>query len=174
MDAQYKIAYNGYILEATKASHAKNWDIAMDNYLKALKAKTGDTLASNQMVKIISYMDTKLLTTLTPPSPTILEGKEIKLPFKAIESIKRRNHYLVVRVKNSAAGMPRLYIGYGMDAQKNGAIIYRNFIKGAQFTDYVVRIANQDRWYRLDNNWISITVEGGSLEIANLKLCADY
>ena len=174
MDAQYKIAYNGYILDATKASQAKNWDIAMDNYLKALKAKTGDTLAGNQIVKIISYMDTKLIATLTPLSSSILEGKEVKLPFKAIESATRRNHYLVVRVKNSAAGTPRLYIGYGLDSQKNGAIIYRNFQKGGQFTDYVIRIANQDRWYRLDNNWISLTVEGGSLDIASLKLCADY
>jgi hypothetical protein len=174
MESQYKIAYSGYIVEATKAFQAKNWDIAMDNYIKASKAKINDSLAGNQISKIISYMDTKLITTLTPPSPSILEGKEVKLPFKAIETAKRRNHFMVVRVKSSGAGTPRLYIGYGLDAQKNGAIIYRNFLKGGQYIDYVVRIANQDRWYRLDNNWISLTVEGGSLDIANVKICADY
>lgn len=173
-EAKFKIAYTGYISDANKAYQAKNWDVAMDNYLKALKAKITDTLAGNQIIKIISFMDTKLITTLTPPSPSVSEGKEVKLPFKAIESAKRRNHYLVVRVKNSSVGTPRLYIGYGMDAQKNGAIIYRNLLKGGQYIDYLVRIANQDRWYRLDNNWISLTVEGGSLEIASLKICADF
>ena len=173
-EAKFKIAYNGYISDADKAYQAKNWDIAMDNYLKALKAKMNDTLSGNQIIKIISYMDTKLITTLTPPTPSILEGKEIKLPFKAIETVKRRNHYMVVRVKNSSVGTPRLYIGYGMDAQKNGAIIYRNLLKGGQYIDYLVRISNQDRWYRLDNNWISLTVEGGSLEIASVKICADF
>jgi len=174
LDAQFKIAYNGYISDANKAFQAKNWDIAMDNYMKALKAKAADNVATNQISKIISYMDSKLVMTLTPPSPSILDGKELKLPFKTIESAKRRNQYMVVRVKNSAAGTPRLYINFGQDAQKNGGIIYRNFIKGGNYIDYVVRIVNQDRWYRLDNNWISLTVEGGTLEFENLKICADF
>lgn len=174
LEAQYKIAYNGYISDANKAYQAKNWDIAMDNYQKALKAKATDTLASNQINRIIKYLDNKLILTLTPPSPSTLGGKEIKLPFKSIETAKKRNQYLIVRVKNSAAGIPRLYIGYGQDAQKNGAIIYRNLIKGANYIDYLVRIVNQDRWYRLDNNWLSLTVEGGTLEFENVKICADF
>jgi len=173
LEAQYKIAYTGFISDANKAFQDKNWDIAMDNYLKAQKAKVTDTLAGNRINKIIKYMDNKLVITLTPPSTSILEGKEVRIPFKTIESIKKRNQYLVVRVKNSEAGTPRLYIGYGQDAQKNGAIIYRTLMKGGQYIDYVVRIVNQDRWYRQDNNWISLTVEGGTLEIENLKICSD-
>jgi tetratricopeptide (TPR) repeat protein len=173
LEAQYKIAYTGYITDAGKAFQAKNWDIAMDNYLKALKAKTADTLSGNQIDRIISYLDKKSILTLTPTSPTIVEGKEVKLPFKAIEMTKRTNHYILARVKNSGAGTPRLYINYGQDAQKNGGIVYRNLLKGGQYIDYVIRIVNQDRWYRLDNTWITLTVEGGTLDIENIKVCAD-
>jgi tetratricopeptide (TPR) repeat protein len=173
LEAQYKIAYTGYVNEANKAYRAKNWDVAMDNYLQALKAKNADTLSMNQMNRIVSYLDKKLITTLTPPSATILQGKEVKLPFTKIELTKRTNHYFIVRVKNSEAGSPRLYISFGQDTQKNGGIIYRNILKGGQYIDYVIRLVNQDRWYRLDNNWISFTVEGGSLQIENLKICAD-
>jgi len=174
LEAQYKIAYTGYISDAGKAFQAKNWDIAMDNYLKALKAKTADTLSGNQINRIINYLDKKSILTLTPPTPTIAEGKEVKLPFKAIEMTKRTNHYILARVKNSGVGTPRLYINYGQDAQKNGGIVYRNLLKGGQYIDYVIRIVNQDRWYRLDNNWITLTVEGGTLEMENLKVCADF
>ena len=145
----------------------------MDNYLKALKAKSTDTLSRNQINRIVDYLDKKSIITLTPVTPDVLEGKEVKLPFKAIEATKRNNHFIMVRVKNSSAGTPRLYLSYGQDAQKNGGIIYRNLLKGSQYIDYVIRIVNQDRWYRLDNNWITLTVEGGSLEIENLKICVD-
>jgi tetratricopeptide (TPR) repeat protein len=173
LEAQYKVAYTGYITDAGKAFQTKNWDVAMDNYLKALKAKTADTLSTNQINRIITYLDKKSILTLTPPSPTITEGTDVKLPFKAIDITKRTNHFILVRVKNSGAGTPRLYINYGQDAQKNGGIVYRNLIKGGQYIDYIIRIVNQDRWYRLDNNWITITVEGGTLEMENLKVCAD-
>lgn len=174
LESEYKIAYNGYVTEANKAFKEKNWDIAMDNYLNALKAKTNDTLSGNQINRIVSYLDKKSILTLTPTSPSIVEGKEVKFPFKAIEMTKRNNHYFLVRVKNSVAGSPRLYLSYGQDAKKNGGIVYRNLLKGGQYIDYIVRIVNQDRWYRLDNNWISLSVEGGSLEIENLKICADF
>lgn len=173
LESQYKIAYNGFITEANKAYLAKNWDVAMDNYLNALKTKSTDTLSRNQISRIVSYLDKKLITTLTLASPSVLESKEVKLPFKAIDVTKRNNHFLLVRVKNSAAGTPRLYISYGKDAQQNGGIIFRNLLKGGQYIDYVIRIVNQDRWYRLDNNWITLSVEGGSLEIENIKICAD-
>jgi len=173
LEAQYKVAYTGYITDAGKAFLARNWDVAMDNYMKALKAKTADTLATNQINRIITYLDKKSILTLIPSSPTIAEGKDIKLTFKAIDMTKRTNHYILARVKNSGAGTPRLYINYGQDAQKNGGIVYRNLVKGGQYIDYVIRIVNQDRWYRLDNNWITLTVEGGTLELENLKICAD-
>ena len=174
LEAKYMIAYNGYIVDGNKAYKAKNWDIAMDNYLLALKTKPNDTISANQMNRILGYLDKKLITTLTPSSPILLEGKEVKLPFKAIDPTKRINHYFVLRVKNSGAGTPRLYLSFGQDAQKNGGIIYRNLLKGGQYVDYVIRMANQDRWYRPDNNWISLIVEGGSLEIEQLKICADF
>jgi hypothetical protein len=168
------VAYNGYIGDANKAYKVRSWDIAMDNYLLALKAKPNDSLSANQINRILGYLDKKLITTLTPTSPTLLEGKEVKLPFKAIDPTKRINHYFIIRVKNSSAGTPRLYLSFGQEAIKNGGIIYRNLLKGGQYIDYVIRMINQDRWYRPDNNWISLTVEGGSLEIENLKICADF
>jgi hypothetical protein len=173
LESQYKIAYNGFITEANKAYLAKDWDVAMDNYLNALKAKSTDTLSRNQINRIVSYLDKKSIITLTLASPSVLESKEVKLPFKAIDETKRNNHFFLIRVKNSDAGTPRLYISYGQDAQQNGGIVYRNLFKGGQYIDYVIRIVNQDRWYRLDNNWITLSVEGGSLEIESLKICAD-
>lgn len=173
LEAQLLASYNSSITEGDKAYQTRSWDVAMDNYLQAARAKSSNNLAENQISKILSFLEGKLVLTLTPPSSALVPEKEMKLSFTPLEISKRRNNYLIIRMKNSAAGSPRLYISYGINEQKNGGIVFRSILKGNKFTDYVVKFGNQDRWYRLDNNWITLTVEGSPLEIESLKICAD-
>jgi tetratricopeptide (TPR) repeat protein len=173
LEAQLLAAYNIAITDGDKAYQTRSWDIAMDKYLQAARAKTSNNLAENQISKILSFLEGKLVLTLTPPNSSLQVEKELKLSFKALELSKRRNNYLIIRMKNNAAGSPRLYINYGMNEQKNGGIIFRSILKGNKYIDYVVKLGNQDRWFRLYNNWITLMVEGSPLEIENLKICAD-
>ena len=173
LEAQLLASYNSAITEGDKAYQTRSWDIAMDNYLQAARAKSSNNLAQNQISKILSFLEGKLVLTLTPQTSSLQLEKEMKLSLTPLEMSKRRNNYLVIRIKNSVSGTPRLYISYGMDGQKNGSVLFRSILKGNKFIDYVVKFSNQDRWYRLDNNWITLTVEGSPLEIERLKICAD-
>lgn len=173
LEAQLLASYNSSIAEGDKAYQTRSWDVAMDNYIQAARAKSSNNLAQNQISKILSFLEGKLVLTLTPPTGTLQLEKELKLSFTPLDMSKRRNNYLIIRMKNSAAGSPRLYISYGQNGQKNGAIVFRSIVKGNSFTDYVVKLSSQDRWYRLDNNWITLMVEGSPLEIEHLKVCAD-
>ena len=173
LEAQLLASYNNAITEGDKAYQTRSWDVAMDNYILAARAKSSNNLAQNQISKILSFLEGKLVLTLTPSSKSLQLEKEIKLSFTPLEMSKRRNNYLIIRIKNNTAGTPRLYINYGMNGQKNGGTLFRSILKGNNFTDYVVKFSNQDRWYRLDNNWITLTVEGSPLEIESLKICAD-
>lgn len=173
LEAQLLASYNNAITEGDKAYQTRSWDIAMDNYILAARAKSSNNLAQNQISKILSFLEGKLVLTLTTPTTTLLLEKEMKLSFTPLEMSKRRNNYLIIRIKNSAAGTPRLYISYGLNGQKNGGILFRSILKGNNFTNYVVKFSNQDRWYRLENNWITLAVEGSPLEIEYLKICAD-
>lgn len=173
LEAQLLASYNNAITEGDKAYQIRSWDIAMDNYILAARAKSSNNLARNQISKILSFLEGKLVLTLTPTASALLPEKEMKLSFTPLDISKRRNNYLIIRIKNNAAGTPRLYINYGTNGQKNGGILFRSILKGNNFTDYVIKFSNQDRWYRLDNNWINLTVEGSPLEIESLKMCAD-
>ncbi|NWJ51303.1 MAG: hypothetical protein HXX14_10590 [Bacteroidetes bacterium] len=173
LEAQLLASYNNAITEGDKAYQTRSWDIAMDNYIQAARAKSSNNLAQNQISKILSFLEGKLVLTLTPPTTTLFLEKEMKLSFTPLEMSKRRNNYLIIRIKNSAAGTPRLYISYGLNGQKNGGILFRSILKGNNFTNYIVKFSNQDRWYRLENNWITLAVEGSPLEIEYLKICAD-
>ncbi len=173
LETQLLAAYNSAIADGDKAYQTRSWDVAMDNYRLAARAKSSNNLAQNQISKILSFLEGKMVLILTPPNISLQVEKELKLNFTPLDMEKRRNNYLIIRMKNSAAGTPRLYISYGINDQKNGGIVYRSILKGNDFTDYVVKLGNQDRWYRLDNNWISLMVEGSPLEIENLKICSD-
>ena len=45
-------------------------------------------------------------------------------------------------------------------------------IDKTSINDYLIRISVQDKWYREDNNWISLFVETGDIEITRVQIAA--
>jgi hypothetical protein len=41
---------------------------------------------------------------------------------------------------------------------------------GKTESQFIVRVSSQDRWYRIDNNWISIYPEGADVEVLQLRI----
>jgi hypothetical protein len=49
--------------------------------------------------------------------------------------------------------------------------VYRSLDK-KEISDFLIRISVQDKWYREDNNWISLFVETGDIEITKVQIAA--
>jgi hypothetical protein len=81
----------------------------------------------------------------------------------------RKKNYLLIKAKKKSEKAPKIFINYGKDDTKSGGFVLRG-IENEETTDYLLRISTQDKWYRLENNWISLYPEGGDVEISSIKI----
>jgi tetratricopeptide (TPR) repeat protein len=166
-----KAEYNKALGEADKLYNTKVFDLAIDAYEVAAMINPGDSYPGLQIGKIRKYMSEHAIQDLYLQTLVISEGNEKKFTFSAIEPRLRKNNYILLKARSTGKTAPKVYLNYGRDGQKNGGIVLRSIDK-ATISDYLIRISVQDKWYREDNNWISLSVETGDIEITKVQIAA--
>ena len=166
-----KAEYNKALGEADKLYNTKIFDQAIDAYEAAAKINPGDSYPAQQVSKIRKYMIDHAIQDLFSQTLLISEGTEKKFTFSSIEPRLRKNNYILLKARSTGKAAPKVYLNYGKDGQKNGGIVLRSLDKAA-ISDYLIRISVQDKWYREDNNWISLFVETGDIEITKVQIAA--
>jgi len=163
--------YTKALGEADKLYNSKVFDQAIDAYETAGKINPDDAYPQLQISKIRKYMVDHAIQDLFSQAFVISEGNEKKFSFSAIEPRLRKNNYILLKARSTGKTAPKVYLNYGKDGQKNGAIVLRSLTK-TETSDYVIRLSVQDKWYREDNNWISLFVETGDVEITKVQIAA--
>ncbi|GAB1405086.1 hypothetical protein MASR1M74_22650 [Lentimicrobium sp.] len=162
-------AYNKLIMNADRLYQDKIFDQAIEAYLEAGLAKPDEAYPSNMIIKIRKYLEDHAMVSLVSSPVDIASGDEKKFNFNPIEMRLRKNNYVSIVARKTGEDDPKVYVNYGKDNQKNGGIVLRN-ITSDENNDFLVRVSIQDRWYREDNNWISIYSEGGGIEISRMQI----
>ncbi|MHC1775347.1 MAG: hypothetical protein AB9834_08035 [Lentimicrobium sp.] len=162
-------AYNKIIMKADLAYQDKIYDQAIDAYEEASLAKPDEAYPGEMIRKIRKYMEDHAMVDLVSAPVVVATDTEQKFKFKPIEMRLRKNNYIIIKARKTSEIEPKVYINYGIDGQKSGGIVLRS-IKSQETGDYIVRVSIQDRWYRLDNNWISVYSEGGEVEISKMQV----
>jgi tetratricopeptide (TPR) repeat protein len=166
-----KAEYAKALGEADKLYNTKIFDQAIDAYEAASKINPSDSYPENQINKIRKYISDHAIQDLYSQAFQITEGNEKKFTFSSIEPRLRKNNYILLKARSTGKSSPKVYLNYGKDSQKNGGIVLRSLDKTV-ISDYMIRISVQDKWYREDNNWISIYVETGDVEITKVQIAA--
>ncbi|MFZ4548049.1 MAG: hypothetical protein ACOYN4_11470, partial [Bacteroidales bacterium] len=166
-----KAEYTKALGEADKLYNTKIFDQAIDAYEAAAKINPADSYPENQINKIRKYISDHAIQDLYSQAFQITEGNEKKFTFSSIEPRLRKNNYILLKARSTGKSSPKVYLNYGKDSQKNGGIVLRSLDKTV-ISDYMIRISVQDKWYREDNNWISIYVETGDVEITKVQIAA--
>lgn len=162
-------AYNKVIMKADQAYQDKIFDQAIDAYEEAKLVNPEQTYSDEMIARIRKYMEDHAMVDLVNAPVLIQPDTEQKFRFKPIEMRLRKNNYIILKARKTGETEPKVYVNYGIDGQKSGGIVLRS-IKSQETSDYMVRVSIQDRWYRLDNNWISIYAEGASVEISRMQI----
>lgn len=162
-------AYNKVIMKADQAYQDKIFDQAIDAYEEASLVNPEQVYPDEMIRKIRKYMEEHAMVDLVSEPILITSDSEQKFTFKPIEMRLRKNNYVIIKARKTGEFEPKVYLNYGIDGQKSGGIVLRS-IKSQETGDYIVRVSIQDRWYRLDNNWISIYSEGGEVEISKMQI----
>jgi len=166
-----KAEYTKALGEADKLYNTKIFDQAIDAYESAAKINTGDNYPQLQIAKIRKYMVDHAIQDLFSQTLLVSEGTEKKFTFAPIEPRLRKNNYILLKARSTGKTAPKVYLNYGRDNQKNGGIVLRSLDK-KEISDFLIRISVQDKWYREDNNWISLFIETGEIEISKVQIAA--
>jgi hypothetical protein len=166
-----KAEYTKALGEADKLYNSKIFDQAIDAYEAASQINQDDPYPLQQISVIRKYMSDHAIQDLFADVFIITEGTEKKFTFSSIEPRLRKNNYIVLKARSTGKSAPKVYLNYGKDNQKNGGIVLRSLDKN-EIKDYLIRISVQDKWYREDNNWISLFVETGDIEISKVQIAA--
>jgi len=162
-------AYNKIILNADRLYQDKIYDQAIDAYNAASQAKEDETYPAEMVKKIRKYLEDHAMIDLVPSTISINTDEEKKFNFTPIEMRLRKNNYISIKARKTSETDPKIYINYGKGSARNGGIVLRS-ITSDENGDYLVRVSVQDKWYREDNNWISVYSEGGSVEITRMQI----
>ncbi len=154
---------------ADKFYESKALDKAIDAYEKASSIDPSDNYPLAQIAKIKKYLAEHVLYKVVSENISFSENTEKKFTFKPIEQLLRKNNYIIITAKNTGSAAPKIFFNYGADGIKNGGIVLRNITQTSE-KEYLIPISMQDKWYRMDNNWISIYVEKGSIDISAIQI----
>jgi tetratricopeptide (TPR) repeat protein len=164
-----KEAYELAIADGDKAYKSLLLDQAVTCYSKALDIKPGEVYPGQMIARIRKYMIDNSVVEVNTASFILKKDFEKRLLFKPVDINLRKNNYLLVRTRISGDSNPKLYINYGSGNLKNGGVVLKN-INSKLFTDFVINISIQDKWFREDNNWLSLYSENGDLEVTSIYI----
>ncbi len=162
-------SYDKLITDADRFYSTKIFDQAIDSYQEAAQLKPDEKYPTEMIGQIKKYIEERAIVDLVTQPLSIKSGNEQRFSFKPVDMRVRRNNYVSLNVRFANTESSRFFLNYGLNEQKNGGIVVRN-PGGKEENQFIIRVSSQDRWYRIDNNWISIYAEGSDVEITQLRI----
>lgn len=162
-------AYDKAIADGDRYFNTKVFDQAIESYTEAGRLKPKETYPAERIDAIRKYIEERAIVDLVSSPIRVVSGNEKRFDFTPVDMRVRRNNYVILTLKFANTESSRFFLNYGLDSQKSGGIVLRN-PGGKEETQFIVRVSSQDRWYRIDNNWLSIYPEGSDVEIVQLRI----
>jgi tetratricopeptide (TPR) repeat protein len=162
-------AYDKAIADGNRHFNSKVFDQAIEAYTEAGKIKPDETYPAERIAAIRQYIEERAIVDLVVEPVSIGSGNEKRFNFEPVDMRVRRNNYVILTLRFTNTESSRFFLNYGLDGQRSGGIVVRN-PGGKEQHEFIVRVSSQDRWYRIDNNWISIYPEGSDVEVLQLRI----
>ena len=162
--------YKDALAKAESAYAKKFYDEALELYSKAAVILPGETTPKSMMDKITKTMTDNIFLPLQTTPLLIKDKIEKKYTFTPVKSYQRKNNYIIIRVKNTSRHDDcKLYVKFGNAAESGGGFVLKD-MKTDDFGNNLIRLSSQDKWLRMDANWISLYPEGGDVEVEMMQV----
>jgi tetratricopeptide (TPR) repeat protein len=162
-------AYEKAIADGNRFFNTKVFDQAIEAFTEAGRLKPDESYPAEMIADIRKYIEERAIVDLVSDPVNIVSGDEKRFNFSPVDMRVRRNNYVILTMRFESPEASRFFLNYGLDDQRSGGIVVRN-PGGKQEKEFIVRVSSQDRWYRIDNNWISIYPEGSDVEVVQLRI----
>lgn len=161
--------YDIAIADADKFYNAKIYDRAMVSFQLAFEILPFEKYPAEMIEKINKLMDDNVLVNVNSENITINNNTKEKFLFDPIPVSKRKNNYILIKIKNLSGESIKAILSYGSKNSKNGGTLIK-IPPSKNIKDYFIRIGVQYKWFSKDNNWLSIVPEGGDIEVSLIRI----
>lgn len=161
--------YNDIIAKADKAYDSKFFDEAIVYYEQAKAAFPAQEKPGKMIDKINSMLANNVFVTLKNDPFVLNENTEKKLGFTPVKSIQRSGNFLLIRLKNTGTADCKVFIKFGKGTESGGGFVIKDIEKD-KAGNHMIRLSANDKWMRMDANWISIYPEGSSIEVELVQI----
>jgi tetratricopeptide (TPR) repeat protein len=132
--------------------------LPMENYPKEMIARIRRTLAENAIADVLN-------------SPvTITSNDEKQFKFTPVNIASRKDNFIYIKIRNLSGKPFNVLLRYGKDKQPSGGIVIRNLSTDGKINERLISVREQDVWYRIDNDFISLYPQGGDIEVSFIQV----
>lgn len=161
--------YDKTIADADKFFSASAYGQALDSYRKAEALMPEESYPVEMIEKILKILNDNAFRKLVTSSKSIQNNEVEKLNFDPIAVSDRKNSVLLIRVRGLGIRDFKVFVSYGKGGSKKGGFIMP-IPGGDEMKEYIFELGSQYTWFSEDNNWISLTPQGGSIEVTLLEI----
>jgi len=162
-------AYDKAIAEADKFLAGKEYDQAMAAYRKASAYMPDENYPQTMIDKILAILAVNAQRKIVTSPVTIINNEQEKFSFDPVAASDRKASILHIRARGMAVKDFKVTVGYGKGGSKNGGYVLP-IPANSESGEFIIPLGNQYTWYSEDNNWFTLTPQGGSVEVELLEI----
>jgi hypothetical protein len=165
-----KSRYDKAVADGDRFFNSFEFDKSIDAFTEAANLLTMESYPREMILKIRRTIAENAIADVLQTAVTISSNDEKQFAFTPVNIASRKNNFVYIKIKNLSGKPFNVLMRYGRDKQPNGGIVMRNITIDGKVNERLVSVKDQDLWSREDNNWISISPQGGDVEVSFIQV----
>lgn len=162
-------SYDKAIADADKLYTNGSLIEALSSYQMASALMPDESYPQEMIANIRISLDNMAARELLNSKITVQNNENEKLNFEQLDISDRKNSTLLIRARGLGIRDFKVFVSYGKGNSKKGGFVMP--VKpGDDMNEFVFKIGEQYAWFTEDNNYITLTPQGGSIEIEAVKI----
>jgi tetratricopeptide (TPR) repeat protein len=161
--------YDKAIADADKFFAANDLGKSMDSYKIAKSVLPDETYPDQMIEKILGILEANSVRKIVTSAVILENGQQREFAFSPMAYSDRSSSMLFIQAQNLGDSEFKLFISYGKGDTKNGGYSVP-VPAGGEMKEYLIPLGNQRNWSSKDNDWVSLTTQGGSVEVRKIEI----
>ena len=162
--------YDKVVGDGDRFFNAYEYDKAIDAFNEAIAYLPMENYPREMIVKIRKIIAENAIVDVFKSTAVIKAEEEKQFQFTPVSPASRKNNFIYIKLKNLSNKSFNVLMRYGNDKQRGGGVVIRNLSADGKVNERLISVMDQDTWYRLDNNWISLYPQGGDIEVTFIQI----
>ena len=162
--------YDKAIVEADKFYNGFEFDKAIDAYTDASVLLPMENYPKEMITRIHRTIAENAIADVLNSPVTISSNDEKQFKFTPLNVASRKDNFIYIKLRNLSGKPFNVLLRYGKDKQPSGGVVIRNLSADGKVNERLISVREQDVWYRIDNDYISLYPQGGDIEVSFIQV----